>query len=92
MSWFHGSAAELAPGEMLVPGDRIGRDNFPGMDNSWGVWITPDPKLAALYGANVYQVEPTGHITDWAAENGWDPDETNSEYVCDKARVSAVLA
>jgi hypothetical protein len=89
--WFHGSDASLAVGEALVPGDTIGKDNFPGMENSWGVWISPSAELAAKYGANVYAVAPVGDVTDWCEENGWEPTADNAEFVCGSALVVAAL-
>lgn len=88
--WFHGTDATLLPGETLRPGDEVGLSNFPDMDNGWGVWITRRPELAARYGANVYVVQPTGEVTDWAEENGWDRDELNDEFVCEVATVIKV--
>jgi hypothetical protein len=88
--WYHGTSAQLSPGDVLVPGTEIGVDNW-GMGNDWGVWITPNPALAAKYGPHVYAVEPEGEVIDWADENGWDRDENNDEYVCDRARIVAAL-
>ncbi len=89
MTLYHGTDAVLSPGDVLVPGQEIGQNNWPGMDNNWGVWLTPHPDVAAGYGPRVYEVEPIGTLTDWAAENGWDPaeDRATQEYVTDHARV-----
>jgi hypothetical protein len=84
---FHGTAAELAPGDVLLPGDQVGKDNWPGMDNAWAVWLTPYPEVAAAYGPHVYEAVPSGTVVDWCDENGWDRTRENTEYAADRATV-----
>lgn len=90
MTLYHGTAADLRPGDLLVPGDTIGRTNWPDAECGWGVWLTPDPATASRYGARVHEVEPVGAVIDWCAENGWEPTTDNAEFVADAARVVGV--
>lgn len=86
---YHGTTAVLAPGDILVPGDVLGLDNW-GMENAWGVWLTPDPAVAARYGPNVYAVEGSG-LVDWCADNGWERTPENDEWVADRATVVSLV-
>jgi hypothetical protein len=89
--FYHGTAADLTPGDVLVPGDTIGQTNFAGMDNSWGVWMATTPELAQAYGERVYEVHPLDRVTDWCEENGWERDADNDEYVTSKAEVVGII-
>ena len=59
--FYHGTNAELAPGDMVQP-------NYPKHDDPvWAnhghsdfVWSSPLPREASVYGDNVYEVEHTG--------------------------------
>lgn len=58
--WYHGTDADLSPGDRLRPASEI----YPGERPSHSLWdrvsITSDPDEAQNYGRRVYRVHPEG--------------------------------
>lgn len=65
--WFHGTSANLAEGDTLVPGEQLGKNNFPPAGDNSKVWVSNAAhhafgwaSMAARRGTvHVYAVEPT---------------------------------
>lgn len=62
-AWYHGTDADLHPGDVVVPGSEIGKANFTYTDvpeHANKVWVTTKPgeEGAEFYGGHVYEVEP----------------------------------
>mgnify|MGYP003420950327 CR=1 FL=1 len=94
VSFFHGTTAVLEPGDTLLPGTEVGRDNW-GMENTDQVWMHTAPDRAALYGPLVYEVEPIDWVENYSAGAGHvdgmsSPDEW--EWIAPSARVVRVAA
>lgn len=62
---FHGTSAVLKPGDIVLPGDKVGAASAgTPMDEAWA---TEDRDEAADYGPNVYQVQ---HLEEPDADGG----------------------
>lgn len=66
--WYHGTAAELQPGDLIEPGKHP--KSFPSSDEEWRnvprdhVYFTNRRRyVTEYYGPNLYEVEPTGPHT-----------------------------
>lgn len=62
-AWYHGTDADLKPGDVVVPGSEIGKANFVYDDvpeHADKVWVTTKPgeEGAEFYGGHVYEVAP----------------------------------
>lgn len=95
-TYFHGTNAELQPGEVIVPGWELGRD--PNYDSDYYdqgvVYLTTGDHLAERYAVgvagrkggepHVYEVEPLSEVwPDKEQETGWSSDQ----FMTGKARV-----
>lgn len=75
--FYHGTRAELKPGDLIKPGNPPGADERDSLANC--VYLTPNPdeaiweaELAVGEGpGRVYMVEPTGRIGDASDLTGW---------------------
>lgn len=97
--FFHGTDADLQPGDTVVPGNTIGKSNFTSLaaHRSDSVWTTPDEHGAWWYAnhaagshwpdtmprSRVYEVEPTGTPEKRRRLSQIDP----VEYTTNSARV-----
>jgi hypothetical protein len=57
--WYHGTPEELSEGDVIVPGDVIGKQHMGRGSDSARAWVTNDPWKAHSYGINIYEVDPS---------------------------------
>ena len=57
--WYHGTPEELAEGDVIQPGDVVGKQHMGRGSDSTRAWVTNDPWKASSYGTNIYEVEPS---------------------------------
>lgn len=57
--WYHGTNAELAPGDKVLTGKQAGRGTRGGPGDDEHAWVSSDPYRAGAYGAHIYEVEPS---------------------------------
>jgi predicted RNA-binding Zn-ribbon protein involved in translation (DUF1610 family) len=95
--WYHGTNAELQPGDMILPGYEVGKDpTHPNADyyDQGIVYITLSDYAAEKYAVrvagrlggdpHVYEVEPQGEVwADKEQETGWSQDQ----FVTGRAKV-----
>lgn len=58
--FFHGTPADLKPGDRVVPGDAIGTKHMGSDSDSSRVWISTNAYRAGAYGHRIYEVSPDG--------------------------------
>ena len=85
--FFHGTEADLKPGDEIKPGNVAGHRRFSSESSGHGefVWMTPHAHKAAWFGSRVYQVEPQGLHADYKYS-------TPQHHADDDARVSLAPA
>ena len=90
--WYHGTRAGFGPGGYLMPGDQVGRSNFPDLaaaDSSM-VYVTPNIEWAKIFALaatgrgkpKVLEVRPYDLVQ--ASQDG-------EEFACSMARVLKVV-
>lgn len=60
MTYYHGTDARLAPGDVLVPGRSLGRDNY-GLGETAHVYVTTALGMAVLYALTAYHEGDGNH-------------------------------
>lgn len=64
---FHGTNANLQPGDTILPGNEIKGMNSP---HSSLVWSTSDPEWAGAHGGTVYEIEHQGMSNEKPSVHG----------------------
>jgi hypothetical protein len=89
MTFFHGTSTVLGTGVVLVPGDRIGQQNWGGTDASV-VWLHDNAEAARRYGEHVYRVDPIGWVENFSEQAGHIEQglpASEWEYITQSARI-----
>lgn len=60
LQWYHGTSADLSPGDYIEPGHTARHVYTHGEVSGQHVYAAADAGQAGFFGHNVYKVEPTG--------------------------------
>lgn len=77
--FYHGTSADLAPGDALTPGDQQSAKAHGQHSDGTRVWVSNDPVRAGAYGHRLYEVTP--HSTPRSPYAGHDEHYTTGATV-----------